>query len=101
MKAKAVDIARASLADVVAHIDHVRRIAGIGAADMGDRAREDIQTEQSVTVSGYGAMTVNNDPPRVPEGFQHVDDVRMENGRIVIEDRRAQRQVTLAASRGL
>jgi hypothetical protein len=38
---------------------------------------------------------------RVPEGFQHVDDVRLEHGRIVIEDRRAQRQVTLAASRGL
>lgn len=38
---------------------------------------------------------------RVPEGFQHVDDVRLENGRIVIQDRRAQRQVTLAASRGL
>jgi len=38
---------------------------------------------------------------RVPEGFQHVDDVGLENGRIVIQDRRAQRQVTLAASRGL
>ena len=38
---------------------------------------------------------------RVPQGFQHVDDVRLENGRIVIEDRRAQRQVTLTASRGL
>ncbi|MEO8051596.1 MAG: hypothetical protein ABI833_14350 [Acidobacteriota bacterium] len=38
---------------------------------------------------------------RVPEGFQHVDDVRLENGRIVIEDRRAQRQLTLEASRGL
>ena len=38
---------------------------------------------------------------RVPEGFQHVDDVRLENGRIVIEDRRAHRQVTLSASRGL
>jgi hypothetical protein len=38
---------------------------------------------------------------RVPEGFQHVDDITLENGRIVIEDRRAQRQVTLAASRGL
>jgi hypothetical protein len=49
-----------------------RRIAGIGAADMGDRTREDIQTEQSVTVSGYGAMTVNNDPPRVPDGFPAV-----------------------------
>jgi len=38
---------------------------------------------------------------RVPEGFQHVDDITLENGRIVIQDRRAQRQVTLAASRGL
>jgi hypothetical protein len=38
---------------------------------------------------------------RVPEGFQHVDDIRLENGRIVIEDRRAQQQVTLTASRGL
>lgn len=38
---------------------------------------------------------------RVPAGFQHVDDVRLENGRIVIQDRRAQREVTLAASRGL
>jgi len=38
---------------------------------------------------------------RVPEGFQHVDDITLENGRIVIRDRRAQRQVTLAASRGL
>ena len=45
------------------------RIAGIGRADMGDDGREDIQTEQSVTVSGWGAMTVNNDPPTVPEGF--------------------------------
>jgi len=38
---------------------------------------------------------------RVPEGFQHVDDITLENGRIVIQDRRAQRQVTLAASRRL
>jgi len=30
-----------------------------------------------------------------------VDDITLENGRIVIQDRRAQRQVTLAASRGL
>jgi hypothetical protein len=29
-----------------------------------------------------------------------VDDVRLENGRIVIEDRRAQRQVTLAGDSG-
>jgi hypothetical protein len=38
---------------------------------------------------------------RIPEGFRKVDDVRLENGRIVIEDRAAQKQVTLAASRGL
>ena len=35
---------------------------------------------------------------RVPEGLQHVDDITLANGRIVIQDRRAQRQVTLAAS---
>jgi hypothetical protein len=46
-----------------------RRIAGIGPANMGDDTLEDIQTEQSVTVSGYGAMTVNNDPPSVPATF--------------------------------
>jgi hypothetical protein len=38
---------------------------------------------------------------RIPEGFRKVDDVRLENGRIIIEDRAAQKQVTLAASRGL
>jgi hypothetical protein len=48
-----------------------RRIAGMGRADMGDGEREDIQTEQSVTVSGFGAMTVNNDPPTAPEGFPY------------------------------
>jgi hypothetical protein len=37
---------------------------------------------------------------RVPEGFRKVDDVRLEDGRIIIEDRAAQKQVTLAASRG-
>jgi len=35
---------------------------------------------------------------RVPEGFGKVDDVRVENGQIVIEDRAAKKQVTLAAS---
>ena len=35
---------------------------------------------------------------RVPEGFRKVDDVRLENGRIVIEDRAAKQSVTLAAS---
>ena len=38
------------------------RIAGMGAANMGDSNRNSIQTEQSITVSGYGAMTVNNEP---------------------------------------
>jgi hypothetical protein len=45
------------------------RVAGFGPADMGNPELEDIQTEQSITVSGYGAMTVNNDPPTVPDGF--------------------------------
>ena len=44
-----------------------RRIAGIGPAHMGDPARPAIQTEQSVTVAGYGAMTVNNEPASCPE----------------------------------
>ena len=35
---------------------------------------------------------------RVPEGFTKVDDVRLENGQIRIEDRGAKKQVTLAAS---
>src|SRR5262249_7932947 len=38
---------------------------------------------------------------RVPEGFHKVDEVRLEKGRIIIEDRTANRQVTLAASRPL
>jgi len=35
---------------------------------------------------------------RVPDGFRKIDDVRIENGRIVIEDRGAKKQITLAAS---
>jgi hypothetical protein len=35
---------------------------------------------------------------RVPEGFTRVDDVRVDKGRIIIEDRAAHKQVTLAAS---
>lgn len=35
---------------------------------------------------------------RTPEGMQRVDDVRVEGGRITIEDRRAGRRFTLAAS---
>ncbi len=38
---------------------------------------------------------------RVPENFRKVDDVRIENGQIVIEDQSAHLQVKLAASRGL
>ena len=37
----------------------------------------------------------------VPEGLQNIEDVRLENGSIVIEDRSASKQMTLAASRGL
>ncbi len=33
-----------------------------------------------------------------PEGFSKVDDVRLENGKIIIEDHKAHKQVTLAAS---
>ncbi len=43
-----------------------RRIAGIGPAHMGDPERDAIQTEQSITVCGYGAMTVNNEPASAP-----------------------------------
>ena len=46
-----------------------RRIAGIGPAHMGDPARAEIKTEQSITVSGYGAMTVNNEPASLPPGW--------------------------------
>jgi hypothetical protein len=42
------------------------RIAGLGAANMGDSSRNAIQTEQSITVAGYGAMTVNNEPDSLP-----------------------------------
>ena len=37
----------------------------------------------------------------VPDGFQKVDDVRLEDGRLVIEDRAAKKVITLAASRTL
>jgi len=38
---------------------------------------------------------------RLPEGFQKVDEVRLENGQLVIEDRAAQKRVMLVASLGL
>ncbi len=46
-----------------------RRIAGIGPADMDNPDLEEIKTEQSITVSGYGAMTVNNEPAGRPDGL--------------------------------
>jgi hypothetical protein len=38
---------------------------------------------------------------RVPDGFQKVDDVRLEGGKLIIEDRTRRQTVTLAASRAL
>ena len=37
----------------------------------------------------------------VPQGFTKVDSVELQNGQLVIEDRTAQKKITLAASRGL
>lgn len=45
------------------------RIAGQQAADMGDPTKEAIQTEQSVVVSGYGALVVDNEPASIPADF--------------------------------
>lgn len=38
---------------------------------------------------------------RTPEGMTRVDDVRLEGGRLIVEDRAAGRRITLAASLGL
>ena len=38
---------------------------------------------------------------RTPEGMKKIDDVRIENGHIVVEDRKANKRLTLAASLGL
>lgn len=38
---------------------------------------------------------------RIPDGFQKVDDVRLEGGKLVIDDRTARKTMTLAASRAL
>lgn len=38
---------------------------------------------------------------RIPEGFTKVDDVRLENSQFVAEDRTAQKEIRLAASRNL
>ena len=37
----------------------------------------------------------------VPDGFSRVDSIELQNGQILIEDRTAQKKITLAASRGL
>src|SRR5579862_1958712 len=36
-----------------------------------------------------------------PEGFEKIDDVRLDGGKLIIEDRKAGKTMTLAASRGL
>ena len=38
---------------------------------------------------------------RTPDGFTHVDDVRLETGAITIEDRKHDKQIVLKISRGL
>jgi hypothetical protein len=38
---------------------------------------------------------------KAPEGMSKVDDVRLENGRIVIEDRAAQKRIELLAAQSL
>lgn len=43
-----------------------RRIAGQLPVTMGDPSLKKIQSEQSVVVSGYGALVVNNAPRNVP-----------------------------------
>jgi hypothetical protein len=36
-----------------------------------------------------------------PEGFRKVDDVQLENGKLILTDRQAGRQIVLAARLGL
>jgi hypothetical protein len=43
-----------------------RRIAAMVPANLGDPALRDMQSEQAVTVSGYGALVVNNIPRHRP-----------------------------------
>lgn len=38
---------------------------------------------------------------RVPQGFSQIDDVRLEGGKLVIEDRKSGKRVDAPASRGL
>ena len=46
-----------------------RRIAAMQPVTMDDPTVKAIQSEQSVVVSGYGAMVVNNNPRNAPAGF--------------------------------
>ena len=51
-----------------------RRIAGMLRADIGQEDAEDVQTDQSVVVGGYGAFVVNNaaaskPSPLLPDSF--------------------------------
>ena len=43
-----------------------RRIAGQAPVDMGDLDMQEIQSEQTVVVAGYGALVVNNTPRNTP-----------------------------------
>lgn len=43
-----------------------RRIAGMLPVSLGEAGQEIIQSEQSVVVSGYGALVVNNTPRDIP-----------------------------------
>jgi hypothetical protein len=46
-----------------------RRIAGMLPANLGDPSRTEVQSEQAVIVSGYGAAIVNNEPASLPPNF--------------------------------
>ena len=43
-----------------------RRVAGLLPVDMGEQNIQQIQSEQSVVVEGYGALVVNNKPRNAP-----------------------------------
>ncbi len=45
------------------------RIAAQVGVTLGDPTMKSIQTEQGVTVGGYGALVVNNAPKTIPDGF--------------------------------
>jgi hypothetical protein len=49
------------------------RIAGMLPADMGPLELTEVQTEQSVLISGYRALVVNNEPRNVPDALGSID----------------------------